>query len=209
MSRSRVVCKVLSVACNNPEDIQGTDEFYLTGGALAGGETGVLLTAPIAISAGDVKFFPKSEQVVFFDSIVDDSDILEIGMTAWDEDSKKDWTDRYADAVAKLGADVLSINVPVAAPVAPGLMKILANFVTDFWGFIDNDDLLGVFRSSETVGNLKPGNKKWSFSDQIPLDPVIKQFYKKTVKTGINSLLPGYSEWNYEVTWNMDIARGV
>ncbi|MEU2874775.1 hypothetical protein ABZ769_37390 [Streptomyces olivoreticuli] len=197
------------MTCNKTEDIQGTDEFYLTGGALAGGETGVCLTAPVAISAGDVKFFPKNEQVVFFDSVVDDSDVLEIALTAWDEDSKKDWTDRYADAVAKLGADVLSINVPVAAPAASSLMKILANFVTDFWGFIDSDDLLGVFRSSEPVGNLKPGNKKWSFSDQIPLDSVIKQFYKKTVKSTVESFLPGYSEWNYEVTWNMDIVRGV
>ncbi|HEY9877289.1 MAG TPA: hypothetical protein V6D29_02480 [Leptolyngbyaceae cyanobacterium] len=91
----RVRIELLDVYCHNTEDLTGADALYLVGGVSDGRQSQPVLTHRIEINDGQTRQFDLGDRLIF-DAEVPDHPLgyVHIGLTAWDEDTAKQWVNR-------------------------------------------------------------------------------------------------------------------
>jgi hypothetical protein len=153
----RVLLKLMSIKCNDTEDVTGADEFYISGVVSDGETVCPVLTKPISINDGQRKFFGEGGKTIFDRTIPDDR-ILKVVLFAWDEDSQKDWS-KYGEMVDKIGEIVSKGLLVLSNPYAASASAILP-LAIDAVGSImnaDNDDRLGKLVADFPVWGIPSG----------------------------------------------------
>lgn len=155
--KTRVRIELVDVVCRDTEDVTGADDFYLVGGVSTsdGKQVRDVLTAPLHINDGQRKPFFPQDQIVF-DDMVDDSEVLGLGVQAFDEDGSKDWkkaADWSKDIAPYVGEGVKVIVDIFAssskAKKAGAIADKVAKIATDAFGKLanlDKDDSLGTMK---------------------------------------------------------------
>ena len=148
-----VKVNLVDLYCADTEDVTGADTVYLVGGVTDGSTTKAVLTRPMWINDGQTKVFKDS---TVYEGHLAPGSQLGVTLTAYDEDSSKDWS-RYSNYVTKLEVEMQS-KVPVVGDVAAMLLEIAAVPLRlgTFLAKADKDDRLGT--DTRTI-TLTPGSQ--------------------------------------------------
>lgn len=103
------------VTCRDTEDSKGTDDFYVTGGVVAGVNAKEFLTRPRSICKGQTMLFAGDDRKLFTGELPKFGDIL-IELTAWDADLGGDWEQKQNDANRAAIQSVFSTISRIMAP---------------------------------------------------------------------------------------------
>lgn len=163
----RVLVRLDDVVCFDPEDVTGSgDEFYVIGAVSDGAQTEAITTVPIQVAKNETKAFGVGGGVVF-DANVPTDRLLKVAITAFDEDSNKDWAQR-GQIVDEIAAGVAKVLAAVPNPKTAAASEILPSVVSVVGGFfeLDQDDNLGSYTQDFPVWSLAPGEhpQQWQFN---------------------------------------------
>lgn len=200
--QKRVTISLKSVHCEDSEDALGGDEFYVFGGAGTGPSSGhkskAILTKPIDIKSKTTRTLFGDEFVVFDDNVNVD-DFVELGLEFRDQDfSEEDFDAKYLALVTALGtavgAAVSAVATPVAGTIAGAILVAASAALVKLADTIDQDDILGVLRKTVNVADYPDGRTSidFRFTDKKPMEERKGTF--------------GYSDWDYTVTYAVDVG---
>jgi hypothetical protein len=184
-----ITIELVSVYCDDTEDLTGADEFYLIG--LAVGDPDLkspILTTPRSVNDGELKSF-GAESILFKGEVPVDSNVA-LYLQARDEDVAKDWSQRPAwvdkmseAAAAKLGAGAAAALLTNPAGWATvGICALAAVGIGGFYLAMgsDQDDELGSLQVLIPARGPAEETRRWRFAQS-----------------------GWYSGWNYTLTYRV------
>lgn len=187
----KINVSLVSVTCLNPESVLSGDNFYVMGGAIAGGKSQPFITKPMNIKSGETLVFPGDQRVVFKGDVPEGSTIS-LALSAYDEETTKDWDRLWGPLQNKL-ADELSELVPVIGAKAKPVSDKTLDVFTKFWELMDPDDHLGTMMWDLPVEQCRPGKQVWELKDSR--------------KRMGESAAEGWSDWDYTVKYEVSVKR--
>ena len=166
------------VHCGNTEDKSGADSLYIVGAASDGNKSQGVLTTPMHINDNQEKTFNPAQSLVF-DSDIDLSSSVKVGLRAYDEDFAKDWSN-YGGKVQKISDGVANGLKTTKDPKAVAAGTILEYGIKafSFLASLDKDDFLGEHKTEVSLSGPPMEERTWHFWND----------------SGI-----GLSTWNYSV----------
>ncbi len=185
----RVQVNLQRVVCFDPEDVTGSgDEFYVVGAVTDGANAEGVATQPIQVAAGQTQSFGVGGGTVF-DKDVPSDRILKVALTAFDEDSAKDWS-KQSQVVDDIAAAVSKGLGAIPNPYTAGAAVLLPFVVSVVGGIfsLDQDDNLGSYTGDFPVWSLTADNpQQWQFNGQW------------------GGGLLGFSKWSYALHYTITL----
>lgn len=164
--------------------------FYIIGAVSDGEQSEGIATVPIQLDTNETKHVGVGGGMVF-DKQVPTDRVLKIGLTAFDEDSAKDWA-KQGEVVDKIASAVSTGLAAIPNPYTAGAAVILPFAVKIVGGLfaLDEDDNLGSYTADFPVWSLAAGAnpQQWQFAGQW----------------GGGWL--GFSKWSYAVRYSIIVS---
>ncbi|MEI5098461.1 hypothetical protein RB200_07020 [Streptomyces sp. PmtG] len=159
-TKSRLRIELVNVHCFDTEDNLGGDEFYVLGAVACGEQRNVVLTKPIDINDNQTKQFNPTETMIF-EGEAENTDVLNLGIAAYEEDFTADWA-KYGEALKKM-LDAVNKIVPIPGHFSQQLIDASYTAASEVLKKIDPDDELGQLTVALPVSEVHAGDKPWPF----------------------------------------------
>ncbi|NUW43918.1 hypothetical protein [Nonomuraea rhodomycinica] len=207
-NQRHVTVALKTVYCHNAQGVMDVDLFYVAGGAatgpLSGSKSMTVLTGLVEINSRQAKLL-AGDDCVIFDGNVHVDDFVEFGLQFRSSNAdvdEGDFDDKYPASVSALTADVGagagSANASVKGAVAGAILAAtpLALARVQARASIYEDDVLGTVQKRVNVVDYPDGRSgpfKWKFADKYPI-------------TLADTGELGWSEWDYEIEYTIDVG---